>query len=61
MSDKIEITLEDAKKMVEKVKNLIWQHEMANDMYYSSIQHKEDEKNLKFWKDKVQELGGTNE
>lgn len=61
MSNKIEITLEDAKKKVEEVKNLIWQHEMANDMYYSSSQHKEDEENLKFWKNKVQELGGTNE
>lgn len=44
-----QMTLAEALIGLQKIKDKIELHEMANDMYYSSAQHVEDEQELKFW------------
>lgn len=55
------ITLASALMALEKVKERIFVHEVADDMYYSSQTYRDDKKDLKFWEDKVKELGEDND
>lgn len=50
-----QMTLAEALIGLQKIKDKIELHEMANDMYYSSAQHVEDEQELKFWQKRVKE------
>lgn len=56
-----QLTLEDAKRCLQRVKDKIFLHEQANDMYYSSAQRVEDDKELKFWQKRVKELEGKDD
>lgn len=50
------MTYEEAKAGLEKIKQRILIHEMANDMYYSSYTYKLDKEYLSFWENKVKEF-----
>lgn len=54
------ITLEDAKKGLERAKQKQLEHECANDMYYTSGQYKEDQEEIKHWEMKIKEIRGNN-
>ncbi len=56
-----QMTLAEALIGLQKIKDKIELHEMANDMYYSSAQHVEDEQELEFWKKRVKELEGADD
>lgn len=56
-----QMTLAEALIGLQRIKDKIELHEMANDMYYSSAQHVEDEQELKFWKKRIEELGGKDD
>lgn len=56
-----QMTLAEALIGLQRIKDKIELHEMANDMYYSSAQHVKDEQELKFWQKRVKELEGTDD
>ncbi|MCH5201890.1 MAG: hypothetical protein J1F17_01660 [Oscillospiraceae bacterium] len=47
------LTLEEAKRELEKAYERQSIHEVGNDMYYSSNQYKEDKQDIQFWKDYI--------
>ena len=50
------ITLEEAQRAVERALERQYEHECANDMYYTSQQYKEDQEEIKHWEAKIKEL-----
>ena len=54
-------TLEEAEKALERAKQRQYEHECANDMYYSSQQYREDKEDIKHWETVIQEKGENNE
>lgn len=50
------ITLEEAQQALEKALARQYEHECANDMYYSSRQYKEDQKEIDHWKEQIKKL-----
>lgn len=50
------MSLEDAKKGLEKALTRQYEHECANDMYYSSQQYKDDQEEIKHWEMLIKEL-----
>ena len=50
------ITLEEAFNALEKAKQKQYEHECANDMYYSSQQYRDDQEEIKHWEMKIKEL-----
>lgn len=50
------MTLEEAKKGLEKALARQYEHECANDMYYSSQQYRDDKEEIKHWETKIKEL-----
>lgn len=55
------MTLEEAKKALERAKDVQYTHECGNDMYYSSHQYQEDKEDIEYWENKVKELEKANE
>ena len=50
------MTLEEAKKGLERAQQRQCDHECGNDMYYSSQQYREDKEEIKYWEAKIKEL-----
>ena len=50
------ITLEEAQRALERALERQYEHECANDMYYTSQQYKEDQEEIKHWEMKIKEL-----
>ena len=50
------MTLEEAKKGLERAQQRQYVHECGNDMYYSSQQYREDKEEIKYWEAKIKEL-----
>lgn len=50
------MTLEEAKKGLERAQQRQFEHECANDMYYSSQQYREDKEEIKHWEMLIKEL-----
>lgn len=54
-------TISECEEKIAEQKRQIRLNEIANDSYYSSAQHVEDEQELKFWQKRVKELEGTDD
>lgn len=54
------ITLEEAEKALERALERQYVHECTNDMYYSSQQYKEDEEEIKHWREQIKSLKESN-
>lgn len=50
------ITLEEAQQALERALERQYEHECANDMYYSSQQYKDDQEEIKHWEMLIKEL-----
>ena len=50
------MTLEEAKKGLERAQQRQFEHECGHDMYYSSQQYREDKEEIKYWEAKIKEL-----
>ena len=50
------ITLEEAQRALERALELQYEHECANDMYYSSQQYREDQEEIYYWEMLIKEL-----
>ena len=50
------ITLEEAQQLLERALERQYEHECANDMYYSSRQYKEDQEEIHHWKEQIKKL-----
>lgn len=54
------ITLEEAQRALERALERQHVHECGNDMYYSSGQYKEDEEEIKHWREQIKSLKESN-
>lgn len=50
------ITLEECKKALENARERMFEHECANDMYYSFPQYREDKEEIEYWENKLKSL-----
>lgn len=55
------ITLEEAQQALERALERQYIHECGHDMYYSSRQYKEDEEEIKHWREQIESLRKSNE
>lgn len=54
------ITLEEAQQALERALERQYIHECGHDMYYSSQQYKEDEEEIKHWREQIKSLKESN-
>lgn len=54
------MTLEEAEKALERALERQYVHECGHDMYYSSRQYKEDEEEIKHWREQIESLKESN-
>lgn len=50
------MTLEEARKGLERAQQRQFEHECGNDMYYSSRQYQEDKEEINHWKEQIKKL-----
>lgn len=50
------ITLEEAFNALDRALERQYEHECANDMYYSSQQYRDDQEEIKHWKEQIKKL-----
>ena len=49
-------TLEEYNRALEKAEQRMFEHECANDMYYSSLQYREDKEEIEHWKKQIKKF-----